>query len=88
MKDHHHKEFYQQFGNIFPKRCHFHYCLTRLRSYVKLIWDIELSELCKSKHNKNENFREKKKKNIPNVGTELKALASNNVLNDSFQICK
>ena len=50
MKAHHHKEYYQKFGNILPNIGQFHYCLTMLRSYVKLVWDIDLSELCRSIH--------------------------------------
>ena len=48
MKDH--KEYFQKFGNILPNIGQFHYSLTMLRSYVKLVWNINLSELCKSIH--------------------------------------
>ena len=50
MKTHRHMEFYQKFGNILPNVGQFHYSLTMLRSYVKLVWDINFSELCKSVH--------------------------------------
>ena len=50
MKEHNHKEFYQKFGNILPNIGQFHYCLTMLSNYVKLILDIDLSDLCKSIH--------------------------------------
>ena len=48
MKFHGHYEFYQKFGNILPNVGQFHYSLTMMRSYVKLNWDINYSELCKS----------------------------------------
>ena len=43
-------EFYQKFGNILPNIGQFHYCLTMLRSYVKLVWNIDYSELVISIH--------------------------------------
>ena len=48
MKTHGHKEYFQKYGNILPQIGQFHYGLTMLRSYVKLVWNINLSELCKA----------------------------------------
>ena len=50
IKKKHHTEFYQKFGNILPNIGQFHYFLTMLRSYVKLVWNIDYSELVKSIH--------------------------------------
>ena len=50
MKKKHHTEFYQKFGNILSNIGKFHYCLTMLRSYVKLLWNIDYSELVKAIH--------------------------------------
>ena len=50
MKDTHHNEFYQTYGAILPNIGYFHYALTMLRSLVKLEWNIDYRELCKSIH--------------------------------------
>ena len=50
MHETHHKEFYQTYGNILPNIGHFHYSLTMLRSYVKLLWKLDYEELVKSIH--------------------------------------
>ena len=43
-----HREFFKTFGNIVLNIGEFHYGLTMLRSYVKLIWHMDLSYLCKT----------------------------------------
>ena len=48
--EYHHREFFKTFGNIFLNIGEFHYGLTMLRSYVKLIWNMDFSYLCKSIH--------------------------------------
>ena len=45
-----HCEYFQTYGNILPNIGHFHYALTMLRSLVKLEWNIDYQELCKSIH--------------------------------------
>ena len=50
MKETKHNEFFQTYGNILPNIGYFHYALTMLRSLVKLEWDIDYQELCKSIH--------------------------------------
>ena len=48
MKTTQHNEFYQTYGSILPNIGQFHYALTMLRSLVKLQWNIDYQELCKS----------------------------------------
>ena len=50
MKQKHHNEFFQTYGVILPNIGYFHYALTMLRSLVKLEWNIDYQELCKSIH--------------------------------------
>ena len=54
MRDHwketHHSEYFQTYRNILPNIGHFHYCLTMLRSLVKLRWNIDYQELVKAIH--------------------------------------
>ena len=50
MKHTQHNEFFQTYGNILPNIGYFHYALTMLRSLVKLEWNIDYQELCKSIH--------------------------------------
>ena len=45
-----HCEYFQTYGNILPNIGHFHMALTMLRSLVKLTWNIDYQELCKSIH--------------------------------------
>ena len=45
-----HAEFFQTYGNILPNIGQFHFALTMLRSLVKLEWNIDYQELCKSIH--------------------------------------
>lgn len=43
-----HDEFYQTYGQIILNEGHFHMLQTMLRSLVKLTWDVDVQDLCKS----------------------------------------
>ena len=48
IKETQHSEYFQTYGVIIPNIGYFHYGLTMLRSIVKLTWNIDYEELCKS----------------------------------------
>ena len=48
MKNKQHKQYYQRFGSIVPNLGQFHYLLTLMRSYIKMIWNVDLSDLAKA----------------------------------------
>ena len=50
IKETHHIEYFQTYGNILPNIGHFHYSLTMLRSLVKLEWNLDFEELVKAIH--------------------------------------
>ena len=43
-----HNRFFATYGAILPNIGGFHLCQTMMRSFIKLIWNLDLSELCKS----------------------------------------
>ena len=50
MKETTHNEFFQSYGAVLPNIGHFHYGFTLLRSFTKLLWNIDFSELAKAIH--------------------------------------
>ena len=50
MKETNHNEYYQTYGCVLPNIGQFHFALTMLRSLVKLEWNMDYQELCKSIH--------------------------------------
>ena len=50
IKETHHQDFHLIYGNVLANSGHFHYFQTLLRSYTKLLWNLDYPELANSIH--------------------------------------
>ena len=53
-KEHHtetsHEEYFQTYGSLTPNIRYFHYSQAMLRTFTKLLWGIDYSDLCEAVH--------------------------------------